>query len=86
MLRSTAKMGRKSAAFLERYAGDAGKLGSAGEPPRITQTARFIRKHREISGENSGKTRASNRRPIAKPAIAARPTAITANTTSAFLN
>lgn len=34
--------------FLERNAGDASKLGSAGEPPRITQTARFIRKHREI--------------------------------------
>jgi hypothetical protein len=36
-------------AFLERNAGEAGKLGSAGEPPRITQTARFIRKHREIA-------------------------------------
>ena len=35
--------------FLERHAGNAGKLGSAGEPPRITQTARFIRKHREIA-------------------------------------
>jgi hypothetical protein len=35
--------------FLERNAGNASKLGSAGEPPRITQTARFIRKHREIS-------------------------------------
>ena len=34
--------------FLERNAGDASKLGSAGEPPRITQTARFIRKHREV--------------------------------------
>jgi hypothetical protein len=34
--------------FLERHAGDAGKLGKAGEPPRISQTARFIRKHREI--------------------------------------
>jgi hypothetical protein len=51
MLRSTAKMGRKSPPFLERYAGNAGKLGSAGEPPRITQTARFIRKHREISAK-----------------------------------
>lgn len=37
--------------FLERHAGDAGKLGSAGEPPRITQTARFIRKHREVSAK-----------------------------------
>ena len=34
--------------FLERNAGDASKLRSAGEPPRITQTARFIRKHREV--------------------------------------
>lgn len=34
--------------FLERSAGDANKLGSAGEPPRISQTARFIRKHDEI--------------------------------------
>ncbi|PKO89074.1 MAG: cytochrome C [Betaproteobacteria bacterium HGW-Betaproteobacteria-10] len=35
-------------AFLERNAGNGWKLGSAGEPPRISQTARFIRKHREI--------------------------------------
>ena len=45
------KNGQEIAAFLERNAGDAGKLGSAGEPPRITQTARFIRKHREISAK-----------------------------------
>ena len=37
--------------FLERNAGDVSKLGSAGDPPRITQTARFIRKHREISAK-----------------------------------
>lgn len=36
------------AAFLERQAGDARRLGNAGEPPRITKTARFIRKHDEI--------------------------------------
>lgn len=35
-------------AFLERYAGDASRLGSAGNPPRITQTQRFVRKHREV--------------------------------------
>lgn len=35
-------------AFLERRAGNAEKLGSAGEPPRISQTARFVRKHREV--------------------------------------
>ena len=34
--------------FLERNAGDASKLGSAGEPPRISQSTRFMRKHREI--------------------------------------
>lgn len=36
------------AAFLERNAGNAGKLGNAGEPPRISNTARFVRKHDEI--------------------------------------
>ncbi|NTV70456.1 MAG: cytochrome C [Azonexaceae bacterium] len=35
-------------AFLERNAGNASHLGNAGNPPRITQTARFIRKHDEI--------------------------------------
>jgi len=40
--------GQEIASFLERNAGNAVKLGSAGEPPRITQAARFIRKHREI--------------------------------------
>jgi hypothetical protein len=36
------------ATFLERNAGNAGKLGNAGEPPRISNTARFVRKHDEI--------------------------------------
>ena len=40
--------GQEIASFVERNAGNAGKLGSAGEPPRISQTARFVRKHREI--------------------------------------
>jgi len=35
-------------AFLKRHAGDAGRLGRAGEPPRITQTARFVHKHHEV--------------------------------------
>jgi hypothetical protein len=35
-------------AFLERHAGNSAKLGSAGDPPRISQTARFVRKHREV--------------------------------------
>ncbi|HQU78443.1 MAG TPA: diheme cytochrome c [Azonexus sp.] len=35
-------------AFLERHAGNAGKLGNAGDPPRISTTARFVRKHREV--------------------------------------
>lgn len=39
---------REISAFLERNAGNAAQLGSAGEPPRISQTTRFIRKHREI--------------------------------------
>ena len=40
--------GQEIASFLERNSGNASKLGSAGEPPRISQTARFVRKHREI--------------------------------------
>lgn len=36
------------ARFLDRHAGNASRLGSAGTPPRITQTARFVRKHREV--------------------------------------
>lgn len=40
--------GREITAFLERNAGDASRLGSADNPPRITQTTRFVRKHREI--------------------------------------
>ena len=43
--------GQEIASFLERNAGNAGKLGSAGEPPRISQTARFVRKHRDISAK-----------------------------------
>lgn len=39
---------REITAFLERHAGDAGRLGNAGNPPRITQTQRFVRKHREV--------------------------------------
>ncbi len=42
------KIGQEIGAFLERHAGNAGKLGSAGEPPRISQTAQFIREHRKI--------------------------------------
>ena len=42
------KIQQEITTFLERNAGDASKLGSAGDPPRITQTTRFIRKHREI--------------------------------------
>jgi len=34
--------------FLVRNAGDASRLGNAGNPPRITQTTRFIRKHHEV--------------------------------------
>ncbi|MDP3537808.1 MAG: diheme cytochrome c [Azonexus sp.] len=35
--------------FLQRNAGNAGKVGAGGEPPRITQTDRFVRKHREVA-------------------------------------
>lgn len=42
------KTRREIAAFLKRHAGNAGRLGSAGEPPRITQTTRFVHKHREV--------------------------------------
>lgn len=42
------KTGQEIGAFLERHAGSASRPGNAGNPPRITQTARFIRKHDEI--------------------------------------
>ncbi|PKO39528.1 MAG: cytochrome C [Betaproteobacteria bacterium HGW-Betaproteobacteria-6] len=42
------KTGQEIGAFLERHAGNASRLGNAGNPPRITQTSRFIRKHDEI--------------------------------------
>jgi len=34
--------------FLVRNAGDANRLGNAGNPPRITQTTRFVRTHHEV--------------------------------------
>lgn len=34
--------------FLAANAGSASRLGAAGDPPRISQTARFVRKHREL--------------------------------------
>lgn len=46
-----AKSSLEISAFLERNAGNPDKLGSAGEPPRISQTARFVRKHREVSAK-----------------------------------
>ncbi len=42
------KTQREIAAFLERNAGNASRLAGAGDPPRISRTARFERKHREI--------------------------------------
>ena len=41
--------GKEIAAFLERHAGNAGKLGNAGDPPRISGSERFVRKHRELA-------------------------------------
>jgi len=43
------KAEQEIAAFLQRNAGNAGKLGAGGEPPRITRSERFIRKHREVA-------------------------------------
>jgi hypothetical protein len=60
------------------WAALASRRASPRPPASSASIGRFQRK--------PGKTRASNRQPIAKPAIAARPRAITANTTSAFLN
>lgn len=34
--------------FLQRHAGEASRLGGAGDPPRLTRTARFQRKHHEV--------------------------------------
>jgi len=42
------KKGAEIKSFLERHAGNAAKLGNAGNPPRITTTARFVRKHDEV--------------------------------------
>ena len=42
------KKGAEIKSFLERHAGNAVKLGSAGDPPRISTTARFVRKHHEV--------------------------------------
>lgn len=42
------KTGREIAAFLERNAASGSRLADGGDPPRITRTARFERKHREI--------------------------------------
>lgn len=39
---------REIGAFLERHAGSGSRVIGAGNPPRITKTARFERKHREI--------------------------------------
>lgn len=39
---------KEIAAFLERNAGTSGRTSGAGNPPRITKTARFLHKHDEI--------------------------------------
>ena len=72
--------------FLERHAGNAGKLGSAGDSAAHQHDRPFCPQAPRSADRSSGTIRASNRRPIAKPAIAAPPTAITANTTSPFAN
>lgn len=40
---------REIGSFLERHAGSGSRVDGAGQPPRITKTARFERKHREIA-------------------------------------
>jgi hypothetical protein len=42
------KKGAEIKSFLERHAGNAAKLGSAGDPPRISTTARFVHEHHEV--------------------------------------
>lgn len=48
---------KEIADFLVRHAGRAGKLGGAGNPPRISQTERFTRKHREVPARYWGDPR-----------------------------
>jgi len=43
-----AKSSQEITNFLTRNAGEISRLGSAGNPPRITQTQRFVRKHHEV--------------------------------------
>lgn len=43
------EIGQKLASFLAANAGNDTRLDAAGDPPRITQTARFTRKHRKIA-------------------------------------
>jgi hypothetical protein len=43
-----AKTAQEIGDFLSSNAGSPSKLGNAGNPPRITQTARFVRKHDEV--------------------------------------
>lgn len=39
---------RQLEGFLSSHAGSGSRVDGAGEPPRITRTARFTRKHREV--------------------------------------
>lgn len=43
-----ARQANEIRAFLDTHAGNPQRIGSAGNPPRISQTTRFVRKHREI--------------------------------------
>jgi nitrate/TMAO reductase-like tetraheme cytochrome c subunit len=42
------KIAVEISAFLERHAGSGQRVEGAGNPPRISKTARFAHKHREI--------------------------------------
>lgn len=43
-----ARTRQEIADFLARHGGEASRLGAAGDPPRISRTARFQRKHHEV--------------------------------------
>jgi hypothetical protein len=43
-----ARAAKEISSFLERNAGAGDRVQGAGDPPRITQTSRFVRKHREV--------------------------------------
>lgn len=43
-----ARTEKEIASFLDRHAGNPRKIGRVGEPPRISRSERFVRKHHEV--------------------------------------